>query len=414
MRRWLPLPGEVGRGPKNFDAWGRNRNPGTWQYANIPSVPVWLYRGYTGHEHLKEFALINMNGRMYDPVQGRMLSPDNYVPTPFGTQGYNRYSYALNNPLVYSDPDGNLPIALIAIPLIKALAVGAGIGAVGYTTSIAFSDGGFRNFSSNGLLSSMGIGAVSGLVSFGIGSAFVTAGSIGKEIMRGYAHGFSSGLISAATGGSFQNGFLSGAFGSLSGSAISNYVYNPLLLSGASVITGGIGSELSGGNFWQGAALAGIISLVNHGWHEQRPDADGVLTLEEANKWARIGKGKPLYVDANKLDLGWVRDEGWSRSNRKGVQTFLNAHFGDVYGNITLERVGPYTAKILPDIYDFEQHGSFLSSPVRNSATWVGKMRASRLGFSRIQPFTIHFNGMTSINQPLKPYLIKHFRGPKL
>jgi len=25
-------------------------------------------RGFTGHEHLYNFSLINMNGRMYDPV----------------------------------------------------------------------------------------------------------------------------------------------------------------------------------------------------------------------------------------------------------------------------------------------------------------------------------------------------------
>jgi uncharacterized protein RhaS with RHS repeats len=37
-----------------------------------------------------------MNGRLYDPALGRMLSPDNYAHG--GTQGENRYSYVLNNP----------------------------------------------------------------------------------------------------------------------------------------------------------------------------------------------------------------------------------------------------------------------------------------------------------------------------
>jgi RHS repeat-associated protein len=50
--------------------------------------------------------LINMNGRMYDPLLGRMLSPDNYVQSPGFTQSYNRYSYCLNNPLKYTDPTG--------------------------------------------------------------------------------------------------------------------------------------------------------------------------------------------------------------------------------------------------------------------------------------------------------------------
>lgn len=94
---------------QNFDAWGRKRNGFNWTYNNAgsPAVPDWLYRGYTGHEYLKEFGLINMNGRMYDPVQGRMLSPDNYVQNSLYTQNFNRYSYAYNNPLRYTDPTGD-------------------------------------------------------------------------------------------------------------------------------------------------------------------------------------------------------------------------------------------------------------------------------------------------------------------
>jgi len=55
---------------------------------------------------LDEFGLINMNGRCYDPVVGRFLSPDIVVQNPNNTQCYNRYSYCINNPLKYSDPSG--------------------------------------------------------------------------------------------------------------------------------------------------------------------------------------------------------------------------------------------------------------------------------------------------------------------
>ena len=48
-----------------------------------------------------------MNGRIYDPVLGRMLSPDNYIQNAGATQFYNRYSYCLSNPLKYVDPSGN-------------------------------------------------------------------------------------------------------------------------------------------------------------------------------------------------------------------------------------------------------------------------------------------------------------------
>ena len=58
------------------------------------------------HEHYKEYGLINMNGRLYDPIAGRMLSPDIYVQDPTNSQNYNRYSYVLNNPLKYTDPSG--------------------------------------------------------------------------------------------------------------------------------------------------------------------------------------------------------------------------------------------------------------------------------------------------------------------
>ncbi|MBK9634693.1 MAG: hypothetical protein IPO64_09310 [Bacteroidetes bacterium] len=91
---------------QSFDAYGRNRNPNNWTYNNIPVPPVWLYRGYTGHEELDKFGLINMNGRLYDPVVGRMLSPDNNVTDESNCQNYNRYSYVLNNPLKYIDPTG--------------------------------------------------------------------------------------------------------------------------------------------------------------------------------------------------------------------------------------------------------------------------------------------------------------------
>jgi RHS repeat-associated protein len=91
---------------QNFDAWGRQRNPNDWTYSNLPTLPSWIYRGYTGHEHLPQFNLINMNGRLYDPLIARMLSVDNNVQAPASTQNYNRYSYVMNNPLKYKDPDG--------------------------------------------------------------------------------------------------------------------------------------------------------------------------------------------------------------------------------------------------------------------------------------------------------------------
>jgi len=50
--------------------------------------------------------LVNMNGRVYDPVSSCFLSPDPFVQSPNNLQNLNRYSYVLNNPLSFTDPSG--------------------------------------------------------------------------------------------------------------------------------------------------------------------------------------------------------------------------------------------------------------------------------------------------------------------
>ena len=124
----------------SFDAWGRRRDKDTWNYTLSGEPTLLAGRGFTGHEHLEDFALINMNGRLYDPVVGRFLSPDPYVQMPDFTQNFNRYSYALNNPLVYTDPSGEIIFTLLAalIPGAQPLlpfAIAADIGGVINTAS---------------------------------------------------------------------------------------------------------------------------------------------------------------------------------------------------------------------------------------------------------------------------------------
>ncbi|WP_255417328.1 RHS repeat domain-containing protein [Proteiniphilum sp. X52] len=75
----------------SYDAWGRLRDPATQAaYAPGSEPALFLGRGYTGHEHMSLFGLINMNARLYDPALGRFLSPDPYVQMPDFTQNFNR------------------------------------------------------------------------------------------------------------------------------------------------------------------------------------------------------------------------------------------------------------------------------------------------------------------------------------
>lgn len=98
----------------SYDAWGRLRNPQTHSlYAPDSEPTLFLGRGYCGHEHIQELGIINMNARLYDPYLGRFLSPDNYVQLPDFSQSFNRYSYCLNNPMKYTDPEGNFFIGTI-------------------------------------------------------------------------------------------------------------------------------------------------------------------------------------------------------------------------------------------------------------------------------------------------------------
>jgi RHS repeat-associated protein len=92
----------------SYDPWGQLRNPTTQQIYDVGNEPaLFLARGYTGHEHLSQFGLINMNARLYDAALGRFLSPDVYIQAADNSQNFNRYSYCLNNPLKYTDPSGN-------------------------------------------------------------------------------------------------------------------------------------------------------------------------------------------------------------------------------------------------------------------------------------------------------------------
>ncbi len=103
------LGGKSGR--YSEDAWGKRRDPLDWQgpptsATDDGGADSLTPRGFTGHEMLDDLGLVHMNGRIYDPLLGRMLSADLGVQFPGSLQSYNRYSYVGNNPLSFTDPTG--------------------------------------------------------------------------------------------------------------------------------------------------------------------------------------------------------------------------------------------------------------------------------------------------------------------
>ena len=100
--------GDVEGSRYSFDAFGRRRNGANWTDTLTTLTNPDTTRGYTGHEMLDTVDIVHMNGRIYDPFLGRVLSPDPFVQAPFDMQSFNRYSYVFNNPLSFTDPSGFL------------------------------------------------------------------------------------------------------------------------------------------------------------------------------------------------------------------------------------------------------------------------------------------------------------------
>lgn len=209
-----------------------------------------------GHEMQNEFNLINMNGRVYDPVLGRFLSPDKYIQEGDNSQNYNSYSYCLNNPLKYADPSGNV---FVLDDFIAITAMGAMMGAM----NAAMSD---KPIWKGALL-----GAASAAATYGIGQLFGVAGSFGHELLRAGAHGLSSGVFNALNGDNFWNGLISGAASSGIGSYAQSVNLNSGLMVASTTAMGGVVAWATVGDFLQGAMQGMSIGSFNHAMHDDPP-----------------------------------------------------------------------------------------------------------------------------------------------
>lgn len=220
-----------------YDAWGTPYGfDETDTTALVPVQSLLFDRGFTGHEHLLYFGLINMNGRMYDPFTSGFLSVDNYVQSPDYTQSFNRYAYCLNNPLKYTDPDGEF----------WHIIIGAAIGGI---ANLATNWGKIDTFGEG--LVYFGIGAAAGALGAATGGAaagvFGTVGFAGASL-TGAASGLASGFTTGAgnawmQGANFGQGLLAGAKAGGQGALMGG-------LTGG--VMGGVNAVRHGGNFWTG------------------------------------------------------------------------------------------------------------------------------------------------------------------
>jgi len=294
-----------------YNPWGARRNPDNWALAATPPLGGWgamlVNRGYTGHEHLDAFGVINMNGRVYDPATASFFSADPALTDAGNWLDYNRYGYCLGNPFLYTDPSGyswwnenwkpvvTVGAAVVVTVVVSALTLGAGTPTASMLITAGFAGGAAGGFTGGALGTALNggsfedclmagmkgaiIGGISGAITAGIGNEFSAAGtatSLANEIARAGAHALAQGAFSVVRGGNFWQGAAAGAFSSLAGSAFGawcpdNIANSAVGITAFSAVVGGAGAYLGGARspaeILMGVAAGAMVGALNATLH---------------------------------------------------------------------------------------------------------------------------------------------------
>ena len=365
-----------------FDAWGQRRNPddaGVLAQLTLtsPLHTRLTARGFTGHEMLDAAGIVHMNGRIYDPTLGRFLQPDPVIQFPDYTQGRNRYSYVLNNPLAYTDPTGYFIGKLfrkvigglingilgeflsIKVPVLRQFfTLGHCLSGNAVLCATATAGNAYAGGASLKRSFKAGLFAyVSAQAFTAVGDYFQAIEAVGGPAHWG-AHALTGGVLTELQGGEFGHGFLSAAvaFGVGRIGEVKGWSVEAQFV--ASVVSAGTVSEVTGGKFANGATTAAFAFIYNELEHQAVQKSievtsrvnkdgkhyyqirgmicrrDGVCSIEYADK---------VYGHVNRNDIPFTDDDlTVGPHNLPGGNPIRHEEFPGVRESINYTREGHF------------------------------------------------------------------------
>lgn len=301
-----------------YDAWGQQSvlQVGPTSQLFIQSLQR---RGYTGHENVEGLGIIHMNGRIYDPLLARFVQADPTLQFTQLSQGYNRYSYVLNNPMTYTDPSGYFLSGLKNF-VKKYWKAAVAIAVVVYTAGAA------TNWVSTWGASWGTAATAATATTAGTAATLTTTGSMLVGSMAGAAGGF--------VGGGLQTGKLSGALrgavtGAISGAAggfanagaVSGWGDAATRI-GASALGGCAAGEVSGSGCAKGARMAALTQTVTMGASAVYRKLSSKISKQTGQAYNE--DGTPHFGLRGQSDVGKQLNETlskhyWGPSDQAGV-----------------------------------------------------------------------------------------------
>ena len=319
-------------------------------FMDVPTeIETFMTYLYTSQEWDTETKLYNYKARFYDPQMGRFFTTD--AAGEFASP----YIYCGNNPIMFTDPSGNMSgeqwggvavgVGLVAVGGVitcatagagasfaigGALAAGVLIG--GGSSSVGYSLGAGDDWNPAALVGSMAVGGILGVASAGVGMG---TGAVASAATSGIQNLTRRSVVSIGAG------IAAGAVADIAVGAVGTVSYN--VVSGESLssdLRGAIIGGIIGGGLGGGAVggLAGLFKGLRGGANvnaisKQHFRGMPRYSLAEENQGAIIpGVGRPrhqggavgiLHIKSGRIDLGYYTErpdlypgrEHWGQSH---------------------------------------------------------------------------------------------------